>query len=69
MEVSAVIEEAHSQPILCLAYNPYQHKLFSGSEDKTIKVWEMETGKCERTLVKHEGQVTDLLYWYLRSKC
>lgn len=38
MEVSAVVPEAHSQPILCLAYNPYQHRLFTGSEDKTIKV-------------------------------
>ena len=30
------------------------NKLASGSNDKTIKIWNIATGKCEQTLLGHE---------------
>ncbi len=35
-------------------------KLISGSKDYTIKIWSLDTGKCEKTLRCHEGIVTFL---------
>ncbi len=36
-------------------------KLFSGSDDDTIKVWEIKTGKCLATLKGHEAEVLSLV--------
>ena len=33
-------------------------KLISGSKDFTIKIWSLDTGKCEKTLRGHTGIVT-----------
>lgn len=32
--------------------------------DGTIKGWEAETGKLTIGLKKHQGMITDLLFWY-----
>ena len=76
MEIKRHIPDAHFETITSLAYNPFERLLFSGSEDGTIKVrietlltliksqvWNCDTGELEKTLTKHEGWVTDLLYW------
>ncbi len=36
--------------------------LFSGSFDKTIKIWDRETGQCLQTLTAHTGKVFDIAY-------
>lgn len=33
-------------------------RLVSGSEDRTVKIWDPRTGKCERTWTGHAGPVT-----------
>ena len=35
-------------------------KLASGSEDHTVKIWDVATGQCERTLRGHTGSVKAL---------
>ncbi|MBS0603978.1 MAG: F-box-like domain-containing protein [Verrucomicrobia bacterium] len=35
-------------------------KLISGFEDHSIRIWDLETGLCERTLLGHEGLVSTL---------
>lgn len=44
-------------------------KLYSGSMDKTIKVWDLSTGACIQTLQGHSNVVMGLLSWnqYLLS--
>ena len=34
----------------------------SGSDDKTIKIWNYESGECISTLSGHTGLVTTLVY-------
>lgn len=41
--------------VTCLAFSPNQKWILSGSEDHTIKVWELSTGQEIRTLAGHAG--------------
>ncbi|CAG0897156.1 unnamed protein product [Cyprideis torosa] len=41
--------------ITCLQFSG--HRIVSGSDDKTLKVWSAITGKCLRTLTGHTGAV------------
>ena len=36
--------------------------LASGSRDKTIKIWEVRSGRCVITLIGHDNWVTDLVF-------
>lgn len=48
----------HGGPIWCLDHCPASRDIFSGSYDSTIKVWDMDSGKCKRTLRGHVGWVS-----------
>jgi WD40 repeat protein len=39
----------------------YEKLLISGSTDKTIKIWDLETGECLKTLTDHKHWVTSIL--------
>lgn len=40
----------------------YGDYLASGSRDKTIKIWEVRSGKCVLTLIGHDNWVNDLVF-------
>ena len=41
---------------------PDGRRVVSGSDDKTLKVWDVETGECVATLEGHSESVRCLLY-------
>ena len=47
--------EGHTSPVFCLTIN--DGKLYSGSMDETIKVWDCSTNKLITTLTEHTGTV------------
>ena len=51
--------EGHTDVVRSLACLG-EGKLASGSRDSTIKIWNIETGDCERTLEGHSGYVLSL---------
>jgi len=46
----------HDNPVRCLQPLP-SGELVSGSEDKTIKIWDLQIGRCIKTLEGHTGSV------------
>ena len=50
----------HTDYVSCFAVDNKNNYLFSGSDDRTIKIWNLKTGKCEKTLHGHTGKVSCL---------
>ncbi len=50
----------HSANVVSLAISPDGQTLFSGSGDKTIKIWQLSSGQELRTLTGHHSGVTAL---------
>ena len=48
----------HTGVVTCVAHSPDGKRLVSGSSDKTLKVWDADTGQEIRTLVGHTGAIT-----------
>jgi serine/threonine protein kinase len=52
----------HSDTVLSVVYSPDVRYLASGSNDKTIKIWEVATGKQLHTLTGHSSGVLSVVY-------
>jgi periodic tryptophan protein 1 len=56
-------EGSHFDSILCLSVHPDKPNfLASGSADNTIKIWDLTTQKCVRTIKNHKDKV-QVLQW------
>ncbi|XP_020218364.1 zinc finger CCCH domain-containing protein 17 [Cajanus cajan] len=51
----------HSKAVVCLTVG--RKRLYSGSMDQSIKVWNIYTFECEMTLNGHTDVVTSLICW------
>ena len=54
--------EGDSDDISSVAYSPDDTKIISGSDDKTIKIWDANTGQCLNTLEGHSGYIFSVAY-------
>ncbi len=52
----------HSQLVASVAFSPDGKLLASGSDDKTIKLWDVASGRELRTLSGHTDQVTSVAF-------
>lgn len=56
-------EGSHLDAVLCLSAHPTQPNILaSGSSDKTIKIWDLSTEKCIRTIKNHKDKV-QVIQW------
>ena len=54
--------KGHSEGVLSVAYSPDGTKIISGSFDRTIKIWDANTGECLKTLEGHSIYVYSVAY-------
>ncbi|MBL8799988.1 MAG: tetratricopeptide repeat protein, partial [Planctomycetia bacterium] len=50
--------EGHAEAVRAVAYSPEGRRILTASEDKTIRVWDIRTGKMVLRLLGHTGGVT-----------
>jgi WD40 repeat protein len=53
-------QESHPGTVLCVAMSGDSQRLMSGGRDKTIKVWDVQTGDNMQTLKGHRGSVMSM---------
>lgn len=53
----------HTAAVVCLRIGSAATKLYSGSVDHTIRVWDLETLQCVATLNEHSDVVTSVIGW------
>ncbi|OAD00525.1 hypothetical protein MUCCIDRAFT_147429, partial [Mucor lusitanicus CBS 277.49] len=54
------VSDLHTEGIYCIQFD--KDKMVTGSRDRTIKVWDIQTGRCKMTLRGHTGSVLCLQY-------
>jgi WD40 repeat protein/uncharacterized caspase-like protein len=57
-----VIQSGHSDNIRAVVFSPDGKLVASASSDKTIKLWEVESGRMLRTLDHHRDNVTSIAF-------
>ncbi len=54
--------EGHGRAVTSVAFDPQGETLASGSDDRTVKLWEAQSGKLIRTLEGHGGTVWSVAF-------
>ncbi|UCH93238.1 MAG: NACHT domain-containing protein [Candidatus Aminicenantes bacterium] len=52
----------HTAPVWGCAFSPDGKTIISASEDKTIKLWDVQSGKEIKTFIGHKGRVWDCTF-------
>jgi WD40 repeat protein len=54
--------EEHQDEVLSIAFSQDGNMLASTSADRSIKLWEANTGKCTKTIYGHKGWVWSAVF-------
>ena len=52
----------HTAPVRCVSFNSNGTMLVSGSDDNTVRLWDLTTGMLKATLTGHEGTVNSVAF-------
>src|SRR5262249_52169618 len=54
--------EGHKRQVMSVAFSPDGKHVLSGSQDMTLKLWDVAEGKCVKTLEGHKNWVNGVLF-------
>ncbi|KAG0216951.1 hypothetical protein BGX31_000395 [Mortierella sp. GBA43] len=54
--------EGHERWISSILYSPVDNRLVSGSDDSTVRLWDIKTGTCCHVMQGHEAAVNSVVY-------
>ncbi|CAG8475798.1 10518_t:CDS:2 [Racocetra fulgida] len=60
--IGLVVDVGHDNWVRGLVFHPSGKYLLSASDDKTLKIWDMRTGRCTKTLEAHAHFVTCIAF-------
>lgn len=61
-------QTGHDNWIRALVFHPTGKFLLSASDDKTIRIWDLKTGRCTKTIEAHDHFVTCMAWGRSVSK-
>src|SRR5262245_26538730 len=60
--LETVIQKGHELAVVCVAVSADSNFVATGSKDKSIKLWEMNTGRELRSFLGHEHTVSTITF-------
>ena len=54
--------EGHGLEVRSVCFSPDGRRLASGSNDRTVRLWDVETRACDRTLERHDNVVDSVCF-------
>ena len=54
--------EGHGEWVTSVCFSPDGRRLASGSVDRTVRLWDAETGACVRTIEGHDHDVRSVRF-------
>jgi WD40 repeat protein len=60
-QLKPYFSDGHTSSIHAVAITPDARNIISGSWDETIKIWDIKSGKCIKTLYGHTGSVNSIV--------
>ncbi len=61
-QLETVIQKGHDQRVLAVAVSPDSNFVATGSRDRTVKLWELSTGREVRNFLGHDGSVNGIAF-------
>jgi len=60
--LETIVQRGHELAVVCVAISPDSSLVATGSKDKSVKLWDVSTGREVRSLLGHEATVTSVAF-------
>lgn len=54
--------KGHTNRVSCVAYSPDGKTIATGSKDRTVRLWDAQTGQLKRIFIRHKAEITSLAF-------